>query len=290
MPVAVAIGWDQTLPAVAAAPVPEGVDEWDIMGALRQEPVELVKCETVDLHVPASAEIVLEGEVITDVKTFKNDGPFGEFTGYYGLPSMRPVFKVNCITFRNDPILQGTLEGLPINEDHRMCSVSHSAMVWNLLDERMIGVTGVNCDPSTAYTNTIVQIDNSYYGQVQQVAANIWSSKIALDVGKNIIVCDQDVDIWDLNRVFWALAYRVDPTRDIIQYPGWIHALDPIVPPDQRLGPGGNKGTRLLIDATKPIDRPRDEYFGERFPPVAYPDAATMERVRKNWEKYGIKC
>lgn len=290
LPLAVAIGWDQTLPAVAATPIPEGVDEWDIMGALRQEPVELVKCETVDLRVPASSEIVLEGEVLTDVKTFKNDGPFGEFTGHYGLPSMRPIFKVNCITFRDNPILQGTLEGLPTNEDHTIASVCHSAMIWDFLEERMMGVTGVNCDPSTAYTNTIVQIDNSYYGQVHQVAANIWASKMTLDVGKNIIVCDEDVDIYNLGRVFWALAYRVDPTQDIIQYPGWIHALDPVVHIKDRLGPGGNKGTRLLIDATKSIVGPRaKEYGGGRFAIVAYPDDHTMNMVRKNWAKYGIK-
>ena len=290
LPLAVAIGWAPVLPAIGAASVPDGVDEWDIMGALRQEPVELVKCETVDLRVPASAEIVLEGKVITDVKTFKNDGPFGEFTGHYGLPSMRPVFKVNCITFRNDPILQGTMTGLPILEDHQIAAVGHSAMVWNMLEERMLGITGVNCDPSTGYTNTIVQIDNSYYGQVQQAAANIWGSKFTIDLGKNIIVCDTDVDIWDLNRVFWALAYRVDPTRDIIQYPGMIHALDPIAHIKDRLSAGGNKGTRLLIDATKSIDRPRaDEYGGGRFALVAYPDDDTMNRVRKNWDKYGIK-
>jgi UbiD family decarboxylase len=290
LPLAVAIGWAPILPAIAAASVPDGVDEWDIMGALRQEPVELVKCETVDLRVPASAEIVLEGEVITDVKTFKNDGPFGEFTGHYGLPSMRPVFKVNCITFRNDPILQGTMTGLPILEDHQIAAVGHSAMVWDMLEERMVGITGVNCDPSTGYNNTIVQIDNSYYGQVQQAAANIWGSKFAIDLGKNIIVCDTDVDIWDLNRVFWALAYRVDPTRDIMLYPGMIHALDPIVHIKDRLSAGGNKGTRMLIDATKSIDRPRaDEYGGGRFATVAYPDDDTMNRVRKNWDKYGIK-
>lgn len=289
MPMAIAIGWDQTLPAVAAAPVPDGVDEWDIMGALRQEPVELVQCETVDLRVPATSEIVLEGELLTDVTTFKNDGPFGEFTGHYGLPSLRPVLKVNCMTFRDDPILQGTLEGLPINEDHTISAVSHSAMVWNLLEERMPGVTGVNCDPSTAYTNTMVQIDNSYYGQVQQVAANIWGSKFALDVGKNIIVCDTEVDIWDLRRVFWALAYRVDPTEDLIQYPGMIHALDPIVHFKDRIGSGGNKGTRLLIDATKSILKPRAaEYNGGRFAITAYPDEETMNKVRKNWNRYGI--
>ncbi len=218
MPMAIAIGGDPFLPAVSAAPVPDYVDEWDIMGALRQEPVELVKCETVDLRVPATAEIVIEGELLTDVKTFKNDGPFGEFTGHYGLPSMRPVLKVSCVTFRNDPILQGTLEGMPINESHHISSVGHSALIWNMLESRMLGITGVNCDPSTGgYTNTIVQIDNSYYGQVQQVAANIWATKFAIDSGKNIIVCDQDVDIWDLNRVFWALAYRVDPKEGLVQ-------------------------------------------------------------------------
>lgn len=290
MPCAIVIGADPTLTAVASSPVPDGVDEWDVMGALRGKPVELVKCETVDLRVPATAEIVLEGELVTDVKTFKNDGPFGEFTGHYGLPSMRPLFKVNCITFRNDPILQGTMEGLPIVEDQIICSVNHSAEIWNLLEERMIGVTGVNCDPSASYTNTIVQIDNSYYGQVHQVAANIWGSKFTLDSGKNIIVCDTDVDIWDLRRVFWALAFRVDPKTDIIQYPGMIHALDPIIHIKDKVGAGGNAGTRLLIDATKSILKPRvPEYGGERFPQVAYPDEETMKRVRENWNKYGIR-
>lgn len=290
MPLAVSIGWDQVLPAVSSSPVPTGVDEYDIMGALRQKPVELVKCETVDLYVPASSEIVLEGEVITDKSQFITCGPFGEFTGHYGPANLRAPFKVNCITFRNDPILQGTMEGMPINEDHRICSVSHSALIWDLLDERMTGVTGVNNDPSTAYANLIVQIDNSYYGQVQQVAANVWSSHLSNMMCKNIIVCDRDVDIYDLNKVFWALGYRVDPSRDIIQYPGWISALDPIVHPKNRLSAGGNKGIRLLIDATKPIDMPRaDEYWGEKFAVVAYPDDETMKKVRGNWKDYGIK-
>jgi len=291
MPLAVVIGWDPVLPAVAATPVPEYVDEWDIMGALRQEPVELVKCETVDLRVPASCEIVLEGEVSTDVSTFKNDGPFAEYTGYYGGPSQRPVFKVNCVTFRNNPIFQGTITGKPITEDHSVCSVSHSAVLWNLLDERMPGITGVNNDPSTAYANLTVSIDNSYYGQVQQVAANIWGWMGSHQIGKNIIVCDSDIDIYNLGEVFWAIAYRVDPKCDIIQFPHWIHALDPIVHPDEKvLTAGGNKGTKLLIDATKAIDKPRsDKLFGERFAVVAYPDEDTMKMVHNKWDKYGIK-
>lgn len=290
IPMAVVIGWDQTLPAVSSAPVATGVDEYSIMGAIRQQPVELVKCETNDLYVPAASEIVLEGEVITDRSQFVTCGPFGEYTGHYGPANLRPPFKINCITFRNDPILQGTMEGMPINEDHRICSVSHSGLIWDLLDERMTGVTGVNNDPSTAYANLIVQIDNSYYGQVHQVAANVWSSHLSNMMCKNIIVCDQDVDIYDLNKVFWALGYRVDPPKDIIQYPGWISALDPVVHPKERLGPGGNKGTRLLIDATKPINASRtEEYWGEKFAVVAYPDKDTMARVRENWQSYGIK-
>ena len=290
IPMAVAIGWDQVLPAVSSAPVATGVDEYTIMGAIRQKPVELVKCETNDLYVPASSEIILEGEVIADRSQFVTCGPFGEYTGHYGPANLRPPFKINCITFRNDPILQGTMEGMPINEDHRICSVSHSGLIWDLLDERMTGVTGVNNDPSTAYANLMVQIDNSYYGQVHQVAANVWSSHLSNMMCKNIIVCDQDVDIYDLKKVFWALGYRVDPPKDIIQYPGWISALDPIAHPKDKLGPGGNKGTRLLIDATKPIDAPRaEEYLGERFAIVAYPDNETIAKVRGDWNSYGIK-
>ena len=290
LPLAVAIGWDPILPAISAAPVPQDVDEWDVMGALRQKPVELVKCETVDLRVPASSEIVLEGEVLTDLKTFKNDGPFAEYPGYYGTESQRPVFKVNCITFRNNPIFQGTITGKPITEDHRVSSVSHSALLWDLLDAHMPGITGVNNDPSTAYANVIVSIDNSYYGQVQQVANNLWGWMGSHQIAKNVIVCDSDINVFDLNEVFWALGYRVDPPRDIYQFPHWIHALDPIVHPAEKvLGAGGNKGTKLLIDATKPIDKPRsDKLFGEKFAVVAYPDQETMTKVRSKWAQYGI--
>jgi 3-polyprenyl-4-hydroxybenzoate decarboxylase len=106
---------------------------------------------------------------------------------------------------------------------------------------------------------------------------------------KNIIVCDQDVNIYDLNKVFWALGYRVDPSRDIIKFPGWISPLDPVVHPKDRIGPGVSKGIRLLIDATKPIENPRtEEYWGERFAVLAYPDDETMDKVRKNWDRYNI--
>ena len=291
LPVAVAIGWDPVLPAVACAPSPIGVCEYDIMGGLRERPVELVRCETIpDLYVPATAEIVLEGYVSLDFSTFRDEGPFGEYTGYYTSERFkRPVFTVECISFRNNPIFQGALTGVPITEDHRMSSVNHSAAVWDLLEERMMGVTGVNVDPSTGWANVFVQIDNSYYGQVPQVAANIWSSGLSTMIGKNVFVFDTDVDVYDLGKVMWAFAYRVYPPRDIIQYPGWISNLDPTVHPSERTMPAINKGIRLLIDATKPIDNPKsDKWFGQRFAPLAYPDEETMEKVRRKWVEYGI--
>jgi len=292
VPVAVAVGWNPILPAVACSHQGIGTCEYDVMGGLLGEPVELVKCETSDLLVPASAEIVYEGYLDTNKDSFLLEGPFGEYTGYYcSVPHTRPVFNVTCITHRNDPILQGTLEGVPINEDHHIESIGHSASMRDLLDERMRGVTAVNVDPSTAWSNVFVQIDNSYVGQVHQVAANIWSSMSSVMIGKNVFVFDQDIDIFDLNKVMWAIGYRLNAERDIIKFPGWISPLDPAVHPKDRVHEAVKKCDRVLFDCTKPIDWPRtDEWFGERFAPLAYPDDATMKRVRDNWKKYGIKA
>lgn len=292
VPVAVAVGWNPIMPSVACSHVPVGVNEYEVMGGMMGEPVELVKCETNDLLVPASAQIVFEGELDTNMDNFIKEGPFGEYTGYYcTVPHTRPVFNVKCITYRNNPILVGTQEGVPILEDHRICSVHHSAAIFDLLEERMSGVKAVNVDPSTGWTNVFVQIDNSYYGQVQQVAANIWSSGISTMVGKNVFVFDEDIDIFDLNKVMWAIGYRLKPSRDIITFPGWHSPLDPSEHPKDRVHEAIKKGDRLLLDCTKPFDWPRTpDWFGEKFPPVAYPDDETMRKIRQNWSKYGIKA
>jgi 4-hydroxy-3-polyprenylbenzoate decarboxylase len=109
-------------------------------------------------------------------------------------------------------------------------------------------------------------------------------------IGKNIIVVDEDIDVYDLGKIFWAIAYRVRPSQDIVTFPGWVSYLDPVVHPKDRIAAAVNKGERLLIDATKPFDNPRtDEWFGFKFPPLAYPDDATMEKVRRRWSEYGIK-
>lgn len=295
MPMAMVIGWDPVLPMVSCSIQPIGVCEYDVMGGVRQEPVELVKCETIDLEVPASAEIVIEGEISLDFDSFQMEGPFGEFQGYYGsLASKKPVFTCNCIMHRDDPILQGTLEGRPINEDHHMESINLSALLWRYLNERMPGVLGVNAHPSTGWTNVFIQIDNSYLGQVYEAAHGVWSLPASFQIGKNIMVVDDDIDIFDLNQLSWAFATRVYPPRDIIQIPGVTLVTDPSIHPKDRIGGRGETrimAVRLLIDGTKFIGNPRaEEWGGEKFAPVAYASKELLQSIRSRWEEYGIKC
>lgn len=290
MPVAMVNGWDPVLPLAASGSLPVGVCEYNLMGALRQSPVELVQCETIDLEVPANAEIVLEGEISLDFDSFRSEGPFGEYHGYYGsLEGKKPVITWNCITHRNDPILQGTLEGVPINESDVMTVVNTSAVIWQHLNEHVPGVIGVYAEPTGAL---FVQVDNSYLGQVYQVANTVWSSGVGTISLKNIVVVDEDIDIYDVNSVLWALNTRVYPPRDIIQTPGLTMVTDPSVHPKDRTGSGGGttvQTTRLLIDATKYIGNPRsDALFGEKFAPVCYPDKETMRLVQERWDDYGI--
>jgi UbiD family decarboxylase len=138
----------------------------------------------------------------------------------------------------------------------------------------------------------IIQIDNSYLGQVYQVAMAAMGHRTSTMYGKNIIIVDEDINIYDPNQVFWALGTRVLPPRDIIEVPGVTLPMDPSVHPRDRITVAGETNiatTRLIIDATKYIGNPRtDLLFGERFAPVCYPDKATMKSVGEKWSQYGI--
>lgn len=161
MPVACVYGWEPSLPFCASSPIPPDVSEYDVMGAMRGEPVELVKCETVPLMVPASAEIVVEGYISNDPKTFELEGPFGEYTGYFGGErAPRHTIRVTAITYRNNPIFRGTLEGtLPkmLNENSIMSSVQRAALAWNILDRSGVpGITDVHCPAANNGTTLMI--------------------------------------------------------------------------------------------------------------------------------------
>ena len=263
MPIACVYGWDPCLSIVGSMALQHSdiqYGEYEFCGSLRQMPVELVKCETVDLMVPASAEIVFEGFVSTDRKDFMMEGPFGEYTGYYGgARSPKPTMEVKCMTFRNDPILRGCLEGTTPgkwSEDGFWNGPGGAATVWLVLEKASVpNVIDVWSPPVTCVTITLVSIDKIYRGHAKQVANAIWGSSGSNYHGKFVIVVDKDIDIHDPEALYWAIAYRVNPAMDqILFFPGCVGTnLDPSVPLSSRdiMKYGLGKWTRTLIDATK---------------------------------------
>ncbi|MBI4253679.1 MAG: UbiD family decarboxylase [Candidatus Rokubacteria bacterium] len=298
MPVACVIGWDPIMPFLAGSPIPAGVCEWDVMGAYRGEPAELVRCETVDLEVPASAEIVLEGFISDDPATYELEGPFGEFTGYVSdVPTPRPTMKITCITHRRDPIFQGCLEGtLPgsYSENSVMSSVQRAAIAWNILNAAGIpGVTNVYVHPITNGVNVCVQIQKRYQGQPRQIAAALWGSGAAQYRYKHVLVAEDDIDVTSYEQLDWAFAHRVNAGEDgIFVFPGIFGSpIDPSTPFEDRdvaqLGTG--LWNRVLIDMTRSWRLPkRAEWDGERFPPTVRPAPADEARVRERWTELGL--
>lgn len=299
MPIACVYGWDPIMDFIAGSPIPKGINEFEVMGAYRGQPVPLVKCKTVDLEVPASAEIVVEGFISPDPSSFVLEGPFGEYTGYCSdVATPRPAIKVSAITHRDNPIFRGTLEGsLPgaSGENSFMSAVQRSAIGWNILKTQGIpGVKSVYVHPVTNGTNVVVQITKTYEGQPKQIAAALWGSGAAQFRYKNVIVVDEDIDPSDYSAIDWAIAYRVNPgTDDIIVFPGAFGStIDPSTPLEERSVPelGSGLWNRMLIDATKTFKFPRREEWGnEKFPPTVHNRPQDVELVKSRWSEYDFK-
>jgi UbiD family decarboxylase len=301
MPIAVAIGWEPSLDFVSGSPVPKNMCEYDVIGAIRGAPVELVKCETVDLHVPATAEIVIEGYLGIDPDTYTMEGPFAEFTGYVaGDRSPKPTIRVTCITHRKDPILRGTIEGsMPgsYSENGVCSSVMRAAAAWNVLDRAGVpGVTDVWCPPVQAGINVLVQIKQSYRNQAKQVANALWGSSAAHVRYKHVTVVDDDIDIHDYAAVDWAIAFRVNAGEDdIVIMPSTFGAgLDPSTRRRDRnvMQFGTGKWNRVLIDATINLDYdPDPDLGGARFPPTVRPAPEDIAAAKARWSEFGLdKC
>ncbi len=301
MPVAVINGWDPTLLFLAATPVTHpGYSEYELVGSLRGEPVELVKCETSDLYVPASAEIVIEGRISADPKTFQMEGPFGEFTGFYGgIKKPRPVIRVECITYRDDPIFQGGLVGNgpdELIESNYWNTLCFAAVIWRALEEAGVpNILGVWGDLASQLGNLVVQIDKIYGGHANQVAAAfLGTSNLSHYAGKNIIVVDKDIDIFNEQAVNWAMTWRTNAEMGAVQFFPRTNGniLDPSVPLPQRdeMKYGAGRCTRVFIDATVNWDlEPEEQYGGRREPPLCtkFP-TETNELVSRRWKEYGF--
>ena len=286
------------MPFLAGSPLPAGVCEWDVMGGYRGEPVQLVRCETVDLAVPASAEIVIEGTISDDPASYETEGPFGEYTGYVSdLPTPRPAMKVSCITHRRDPVFVGTLEGtLPgsYSENSVMSSVQRAAIAWNILNGAGIpGVLDVYAPPITNGVNIRIQIKKHYQGQPKQIAAALWGNSAAQYRYKHVTVVEEDIDPSDDEQVEWAFAHRVNAGEGgVMIFPGIFGSpIDPSTPMQDRdvaqLGTG--LWNRMLIDATRSWKNPRrPQWNNERFPPTVTPHADDAARVEARWKEYGL--
>ena len=278
---AIVVGADETINMVAASGEPENVDEYSVAGGLRDAPVELVRCSTVDLEVPAHAEIVIEGKIFPGEKM--PEGPFGEHTGYHGGGvRMRPVFHVTGIMHRDDPIFRGSLLGKPTTEIHVFYQVSLAASGLKMFESHgPKGVKMINCpqefDP---LLGAVIQISPHYVGHSWDVGRT-WLSSSVSPVAKYVIVVDEDIDPFDLGEVGWAIMTRTQGTRDIeVLRWGRQSRSDPSVPRDQ-----GEYCDMVIIDATKKLDYPYVEAWGGHWAPVCVPPPEIMELVDLKWRK-----
>jgi 4-hydroxy-3-polyprenylbenzoate decarboxylase len=271
MEVAVAIGTDPALTFCAIVPAPPDVEEFLIAGFLRQKPVELVKCETVDLEVPADAEIILEGYVNLD--ELRSEGPFGDHTGFYSLDDLYPVFHVTCITHRKDPIYATTIVGKPPMEDGWMGKAVERIFL-PLMKLSIPELVDINLPLEGVFHNLmIVSIRKSYPGQARKVMNAIWSLGQAMFT-KCILVVDEDVNVQDLGEVTLKVLNNIDPERDIQFTLGPIDSLDHA----SRLP---NYGSKMGVDATRKWST---EGFTRPWPDEIIMDVKTKSLVDLKWK------
>ena len=276
MEVAVAIGTDPAITFSAIVPAPPDVEEYLIAGFLRQKPVELVKCETVDLEVPAVSEIVLEGHVHLD--ELRVEGPFGDHTGYYSLEDLYPVFHLSCITHRKNPIYATTIVGKPPMEDGWMGKAVERIFL-PLMRLTIPELVDINLPVEGVFHNLmLVSIRKSYPGQARKVMNAIWSLGQAMFT-KCVIVVDEDVNVQDIGEVALKVLNHIDPERDIQFTMGPVDSLDH----SSRLP---NYGSKMGIDATRKWS---SEGFARPWPDEIQMDEKTKALVDKKWKELGLE-
>ena len=273
---AVAIGTDPVLTYAATAPLPRDIDEMVFAGFLRHKSVELTKCVTVDLEVPATSEIVLEGYV--DVDERRREGPFGDHTGYYSLADDYPVFHIQCITHRKNPIYAATVVGKPPMED--CCLAKATERIFLPLLQQMIPeIVDINLPLTGVFHNcAMVSIRKSYPQQAKKVMQAIWGMGQMMFT-KMIIVVDAHVNVQDEDEVWWRVFNNIDARQDIVLVDGPLDVLD-------HSSPMAKWGTKVGIDATKTW--PEEGHTRE------WPDEIRMtdevrERVTARWKELGFE-
>ncbi|WP_196592840.1 menaquinone biosynthesis decarboxylase [Pectinatus sottacetonis] len=273
---AVAIGTDPVLTYAATAPLPRDVDEMVFAGFLRKKSVEMVKCETVDIEVPASSEIVLEGYV--NIDETRREGPFGDHTGYYSLADEYPVFHITCITHRKNPVYFTTIVGKPPMEDCYLAKATERIFL-PLMQQLIPEIVDINCPLEGVFHNCMmISIKKTYPQQAKKVMQAIWGMGQAMFT-KMIIIVDAHVNVQDTKEVWWRVYNNIDAKQDITMVDGPLDVLD-------HSSPMPKWGTKIGIDATKTW--PEEGHTRE------WPDEITMsddikKTVDEKWKDLGLE-
>jgi 4-hydroxy-3-polyprenylbenzoate decarboxylase len=291
MPVAIAVGLDPVINMVACTKMGSFMDdEFAFAGGLRGEPVEMVKCKTIDLDVPAHAELVLEGELGLDPNSCKWEGPFGEWMGYYEETMMCPVFTVKAITHRKNWIYQMCTLGHERSDGDLWKIPMMQANNYNFLKTAVIGFRDYYAPISSRGYKAVVQIEKRFPGWGKQAILAYLGSGQGFASANYVVVVDTDIDIYNQEMVDWAIATRVDPAKDVIIIPEV--GVYPLNPAASRRSESNETGfTEFSFIGKMGIDATKKTALENRRPtgmPVK-PNREAIEKVRKNWSLYGLE-
>jgi 4-hydroxy-3-polyprenylbenzoate decarboxylase len=272
MEIAVALGPDPAVIYSASAPLPEGVDEMMLAGFIRNRPVEMAPCKTIDVEIPANSQIILEGYV--DPSELRTEGPFGDHTGYYSLADQYPVFHVTAMTMRKDPIYPTIIVGPPVQEDFFMGKATERIFL-PILKKQLPELVDMHMPAEGIFHNLLlVSIDKRYPGQARKVMNAIWGLG-QLCFAKVVVIVDKDVNVQDVREVAWKALNHIDPERDFLFTTGPIDVLD-------HAGRLPCLGSKVGIDATR---KWKEEGFGRDWPDEIVMDPKVKEKVNQIWTK-----
>jgi 4-hydroxy-3-polyprenylbenzoate decarboxylase len=275
-PVAVAFGQDPLLLLLGGLEVEYGKNEFDVAGAMRGQPLDVIQAPLTGLPVPATAEIVVEGEIPPGEG--HTEGPFGEWTGYYASGTKdEPIIRVKSVLHRDDPIVLGCLPGMPPNDNTYFRSPLRAALIWDALERGGVpGIVGVwSHEAGGGRMFNIVSIKQMYPGHAKQVGLATASCHPGAYANRYVVVVDDDIDPTDTNQVLWALCTRTEVGEDIdIVRRCWSTPLDPMAYAGEEQRYFNN---RMIIDACRPYDR------RNTFPPVARVSNHEAEELRAKW-------
>jgi len=274
--IAIALGIDPLLLMAAATPIPVDLSEWLFAGLYGGSGIHLAKCKTLDLEVPAQAEIILEG-TITPGEVLP-DGPFGDHMGYYGGVEDSPLVRFHCLTHRKDPIYLTTFSGRPPKEE-AMMAIALNRVYTPILRQQVSEIVDFFLPmEALSYKAAIISIDKAYPGQARRAALAFWSALPQFTYTKFVIVVDKDINIRDPRQVVWAISSKVDPVRDVFILPNT--PFDTLDFASEKIGLGGRMG----IDATTKVPPETDHEWGE----ALESDPTMAAQVDRRWTEYGL--